>query len=117
LPGWVPVLAAAAAAVIVLLALLPRTVKPIPTPPQVAVVHAPITLEPAIKLLEPVQRRQVAAHRKAPSTTWAMAEPAIQIAIPADAMFPPGAVPEGFTFLANLSVAPDGSVQGVRLQP
>ena len=46
-----------------------------------------------------------------------MADPAIQIAIPADAMFPPGAVPEGVTYIANLSLTSDGSVQGLRLQP
>ena len=44
-------------------------------------------------------------------------EPAIQIAIPAEAMFPPGAVPEGLTFIADLSMAADGSAQGLRLQP
>jgi anti-sigma factor RsiW len=50
-------------------------------------------------------------------TDWAMAEPAIQIAIPADAMFPPGAVPEGVTYIANVSLGADGSIQGIRLQP
>ncbi len=116
LPRFVPVLAAAAATVLLLLALLPRTVKPVPAPPQVAVVHPPIALEPAAKPLKPVQRRHVATHRKAPNQDWAMAGPAIQIAIPADAMFPPGAVPEGITYIANLSLT-DGSVQGIRLQP
>ncbi len=118
LPLWVPIAAAtAAAAVIVLLALLPHSAKSAPIPaPQAAVVQAPIALEPASKPLTPVQRRHVVAHRKAPSTTWAMADPAIQIAIPADAMFPPGAVPEGATYIANLSLT-DGSVQAIRLQP
>ena len=45
------------------------------------------------------------------------AEPAIQIAIPAEAMFPPGAAPEGINFVAELSIAPDGTAQGLRLQP
>jgi hypothetical protein len=54
---------------------------------------------------------------KSTTSDWAMAEPAIQIAIPADAMFPPGAVPEGMTYIANLSLAADGSVQGFRLRP
>ena len=49
------------------------------------------------------------------STDWAMAEPAIQIAIPADAMFPPGAVPEGVTYIANVSLGPDGSVRGIQI--
>jgi len=48
---------------------------------------------------------------------WAMAEPAIQIAIPADAMFPPGAVPQGINYIANVSLGADGTVQGIRLQP
>jgi hypothetical protein len=46
-----------------------------------------------------------------------MAGPAIRIAIPADEIFPPGAVPEGVAYIANLSLAADGSVQGLRLQP
>jgi anti-sigma factor RsiW len=116
LPRWVPVLAGAAAAVVLLLALLPRPAKPVPVAPPVAVVRPPITPEPATNPLRPVQRRHVAARRKAPTANWAMADPAIQIAIPAEAMFPPGAVPEGITYIANLSLT-DGSVQGIRLQP
>ena len=52
-----------------------------------------------------------------PARNWVSAEPAIQIAIPAEAMFPPGAVPEGINFVADLSIGPDGSAQGLRLQP
>jgi hypothetical protein len=44
-------------------------------------------------------------------------EPAIQIAIPAESMFPPGAVPEGINFTADVSFWPDGSTRQVRLQP
>jgi hypothetical protein len=42
----------------------------------------------------------------------------VEIAIPADAIFPPGAVPEGFSFAADVTIAPDGSAQqiGLRLQ-
>jgi anti-sigma factor RsiW len=117
LPIWVPIAAAtAAAAAIVFLALLPRFAKPAPVDPQVAVTHLPIAAEPATKPIPPVRRAHAASHRKAPSENWAMAEPAIQIAIPADSMFPPGAVPEGVTYVANLSLT-DGSVQAIRLQP
>jgi hypothetical protein len=42
-------------------------------------------------------------------------ENAVQIAIPADAMFPPGAMPKGLNFIAELSIAPDGSVKQIRL--
>jgi anti-sigma factor RsiW len=117
LPRWVPVAAAAAAAVIVLLALLPRAAKPGPEVPQVATAAAPsITPEISSTPLKPAAKRHVVAHRRPPAANWAMADPAIQIAIPADSMFPPGAVPEGVNFVANLSLA-DGSVQAIRLQP
>ena len=42
---------------------------------------------------------------------------AIQIAIPADEMFPPGAVPAGVNFVAELSIAADGSAEQLRLRP
>jgi hypothetical protein len=41
----------------------------------------------------------------------------IQIAIPADEMFPPGAVPEGMHFVADLTIAADGSAERLRLRP
>src|SRR6202043_2129345 len=47
---------------------------------------------------------------------WQPTETAVQIAIPADAMFPPGAMPKGMNFIAELSIAADGSVEQVRLR-
>ncbi|HTC63351.1 MAG TPA: zf-HC2 domain-containing protein [Candidatus Saccharimonadales bacterium] len=44
-------------------------------------------------------------------------EPMIQIAIPADEIFPPGAIPEGVNFLADLTIAADGTAEGMRLRP
>jgi hypothetical protein len=44
-------------------------------------------------------------------------EPVIQIAISADEMFPPGAVPEGMHFAADLTIAADGSAERLRLRP
>jgi len=64
-----------------------------------------------------IHRRRVAVPAQIQSTNWVAAEPGIQIAIPAEAMFPPGAVPEGINFVAEVSIAPDGSAQGLRLQP
>jgi anti-sigma factor RsiW len=70
-------------------------------------------------------RREVVAARtpvatpatSAPSAVgWAPAEPAIEVAIPAEAMFPPGAVPEGVSFVANVSVGADGTTQQLRLR-
>jgi hypothetical protein len=51
------------------------------------------------------------------SANWVAEEPAIQIAIPAEAMFPPGAVPEGVSFVADVSIGADGSVEQLRLRP
>ena len=64
-----------------------------------------------------IHRRRAAVPEQIQNTNWVAAEPGIQIAIPADAMFPPGAVPEGINFVAEVSIAPDGSAQGLRLQP
>jgi len=116
MPRRMPVAAAAAVAAIALLALLPRSAKQVPAPALVAVAHPPTAVEPAIKPLPPVHRTHARAHRRVITENWAMVDPAIQIAIPADSMFPPGAVPEGVSYVANLSLA-DGSVQGIRLQP
>jgi hypothetical protein len=48
---------------------------------------------------------------------WQLAEPAIQITIPAEAILPPGAAPEGVSFVAEVSIAPDGSAHQIFLQP
>jgi hypothetical protein len=45
------------------------------------------------------------------------AEPAIEIVIPAEAVFPPGAIPEGVSFNANLTIGADGFAQRLRLWP
>jgi anti-sigma factor RsiW len=58
-----------------------------------------------------------AAPARSLNPSVAPTEPAIQIAIPAEAMFPPGAAPDGINFVAELSIAPDGTAQGLRLQP
>jgi hypothetical protein len=44
-------------------------------------------------------------------------ESMIRIAIPAEEMFPPGAVPEGMNFVADVTIAPDGSAERIRLRP
>jgi putative zinc finger protein len=56
--------------------------------------------------------------RAAPAAAgWQLAEPAIQIAIPAEAILPPGAAPEGVSFVAEVSIAPDGLAHQIFLQP
>jgi putative zinc finger protein len=44
-------------------------------------------------------------------------EPALRIAIPADAIFAPGALPDGMIFVADLSIGADGRVEQLRLVP
>jgi anti-sigma factor RsiW len=63
------------------------------------------------------QIRHPAPQPQAQATNWLPPEPAVEIAIPADAIFPPGAVPEGVSFTAEVAIAPDGSAQQIRLRP
>jgi hypothetical protein len=42
---------------------------------------------------------------------------AVYIAIPADALFAPGAFPEGVGFVADVNLRPDGSARRLRLEP
>ena len=62
-------------------------------------------------------RQQVSPPVRRQPVEWAPAEPAIEIVIPAESMFPPGAVPDGFSFTADVNFAPDGSAQQMRLRP
>jgi len=48
---------------------------------------------------------------------WLPSEAPVYIAIPADALFPPGAFPEGVGFVADVNLRPDGSPQRLRLEP
>jgi anti-sigma factor RsiW len=47
----------------------------------------------------------------------AAVEPSVEITIPADAVLPPGAAPQGTIFLVNVSIGADGSAQDIRLSP
>lgn len=121
-PRWVPVAIAAAAVIVVTLLLLPRAKKQAPPPPEAAKVTAPVAPEPTAEPAEQAQPAPLTAKRRAAPRRphlvhedWAIGQPAIQIAIPADSVFPPGAVPEGVAYIANVSFAADGSVQGFRL--
>jgi anti-sigma factor RsiW len=118
LPRWVPVVAgASAAAVLIVLALLPLSPKQVSPVPQVAVATSPAALEASNAPFRPAAKRHLATHKKTPTASVPLAQPAVRIAIPAEEMFPPGAVPEGVSYIANLSLTSDGSVQGLRLQP
>lgn len=128
---WMPALIAAAAAVVLLL-LYPRNrVEHRPSePPQATALHPAVLEAPLKGLVEAPVLRVVPApigrHVRKPysavplqslNANWAPTEPTIQIAIPAEAMFAPGAVPQGVSFAAELRLAADGSAQQLRLQP
>ncbi len=131
---WQLALSAAAVVGIALLLVFPRarveqTIARQPVPVAPALHDATTVAPPAIAFETPPtpekpQKPQRNVHQhpatpaaQNPARNWVSAEPAIQIAIPAEAMFPPGAVPEGINFVADLSIGPDGSAQGLRLQP
>jgi anti-sigma factor RsiW len=132
---WVPV-ACAAGAVVALVALFlvwPR----IPAePPAFHLPEAAVAAPPAVvakvwpasvRPIQRVHRRQTsapariqnanAAHAQQENAYIQSEEPVIQIAIPADEMFPPGTVPAGMHFVADLAIAADGSADGLRLRP
>jgi hypothetical protein len=131
---WQLALSAAAVVGIALLLVFPRarveqtmTRQPVAAAPAFhdATTNAPAAIafetppapETAQNPQKKVHRHRATPAAQNPARNWLSAEPAIQIAIPAEAMFPPGAVPEGINFVADLSIGPDGSAQGLRLQP
>ena len=135
-PRWAPVVSAAGAvaALVALFLAMPRTrVEPpafhaqqaeVAASPAIVAAAAPASVSPTIQR---VHRRQVIAPAQIQNANAAPVqnqnayflpdEPMIQIAIPADEMFPPGAVPEGMHFVADLTIAADGSAERLRLRP
>jgi hypothetical protein len=122
-PRWIPVWAGAAATATIaalLLLFLPAPVEQLPlhrsagVPPPAIVAK---TASSPVKRLRRGAGSRVQSAAQVQSEKWATGAPAIQISIPADEMFPPGAVPEGVNFVADLSVAVDGSAQQLHLRP
>jgi hypothetical protein len=125
-PGWVPLIAgvAAVATLALLLAFVPGPAETLPVFTPMATKPAPAVFRAEIDSTNVKHRRVITpvevAARKPEAVVdenWMASEPAIQIAIPGDAMFPPGALPEGVSFVAELSVAADGSPERIHLQP
>jgi anti-sigma factor RsiW len=134
-PRWVPVVSAAGAvaAVLALFLVWPKTSFQPPAfqPSRIDVSgSAAVVAEGLPHPVRPIQRihrRQpvtsvqtqdaILAPVQSPNAYVLPEEPVIQIAIPADEMFPPGAVPEGMHFAADLTIAADGSAQRLRLRP
>jgi Putative zinc-finger len=134
LPRWVwtaGTKVAVTAAAALLLALPRAPIKEPAARPPVAVAAAASLSEPAPTLVDvPVDVPAKKTHRPralAPApvqpvrsqqnANWVQSEPAIRIVIPAEAIFAPGAVPEGITLFADVTIAADGSAQRLRLRP
>jgi anti-sigma factor RsiW len=132
---WAPaaVVTGAVAALVALFLAMPRArISPRAFhAPQGMAETSPAVIAPAVPAsVSPVRRIHRRAHAVPVPITNANAapaqdqnayslpnEPMIQIAIPADAIYPPGAVPEGMHFVADLTIAADGSAEGLRLRP
>lgn len=119
-PRWAPVLASAIAATVLVYFAIPRT-RIDPPPVLIPNITAASLPTPARPAPEPAPRKTIhRRHLHAPvqvrAAKWQPMETAVQIAIPADAMFPPGAMPKDLNFIAELSIAPDGSIKQVRLR-
>jgi anti-sigma factor RsiW len=125
-PVWALALASAVAASVVIFLAFPRThVEPPDLTPTITVAAAsaasPVSTPPEVRPAQPAERKIThTRHSVAPApiraAKWQPPETTVQIAIPAEAMFPPGAMPNGLNFIAEMSIAPDGSVKQVRLR-
>jgi anti-sigma factor RsiW len=122
-PVWVPVVSVAAVAAALLFLFFPRAnerrrpvaVQAVSSP---AVVEAPrVAISNPIHAVKTGQQRRGVAPAKNHSANWVPTVPTIEIAIPAEAMLAPGAIPAGVTLTAEVSLAADGSAQQLRLQP
>lgn len=134
-PRWTPIAlgAGAVAALLAVFLVMPRTrIAPAALQaPQVAIATSPVihtTVAPvSVGPVHAIHRRRATTSVSIRATTAATVqkqdasllsdEPMIQIAIPADEMYPPGAVPEGMHFVADLTIAADGSAERLRLRP
>jgi hypothetical protein len=116
-PGWsVLAGAAAVAAGLLLLSLLPHTpVGRFEIPPPPRITPPRIAFEQAHIAARNVPRKRAGRPAQVQNATQLL--PEIEIAIPAEALFPPGAVPEGFQFVADISIGADGAAQSLRLRP
>jgi hypothetical protein len=119
-----PYVGAAAAAAVLAFFLLqshPRMVAPAvqPAPATSSVVAVPDAkpASPPSPHIKPVRVRHSTESPQSLQTNSPPTESAVQIAIPAEALFPQGAVPQGVAFVADLSIAPDGSPQRLHLEP
>jgi len=121
----IPLLSAAAAILLLVAttAVVLRTrVQPLSPSPTAIVqpAQSPLVPEPATppaNAMRPRRARVKPVRTQAGNWLPLPPQPAVEVAIPADSMFPPGAVPEGVNFIADVNFAPDGSARQMRLRP
>jgi len=93
---WIPAVAGLAAAILVAAVLWPRPAQrlslrlPTPSP------------APAMAFVRPVAHVAVHARPKPIRTQWVIVEPSVEVELPAEALFPPGAVPAGVSYIADV---------------
>jgi anti-sigma factor RsiW len=118
LPRWVPALSGVAA-VFALFLFFPRGDRFERHPVDDPMARAPVVRQspPPPPVGKKIHRSHPVAAPQIRAANWTSAEPTIQIAIPAEAMFAPGAIPEGVSLTAEFSIAADGSAQDLRLRP
>jgi hypothetical protein len=107
----------AAAAVLAVFLLTPRKLPNVHKEiPQRAALNPAIPRNAAVTVAKAARPH---VHRRIPkqAAPWTPAEPTIQVLIPADALFPPGALPEGVGFVADLRLSSDGSPGGLISRP
>lgn len=115
-------LVAAAAAAIILWVLRPLPATLAPSQPKLAASPPAAALLKQPPIVAPPSVTRTRRHSSTNSVARAKLQPVdpqptIEIAIPADAMFPPGAFPTGFAFAADLSIRGDGSPEALRVRP
>jgi len=87
--------------------------------PSIALEKTPVAPRAAVRAPNSVRKPQSVTVTETPKrgeNLWPNQAP-VYIAIPADALFPPGALPEGVAFVADVNLRPDGSAQRLQLQP
>jgi hypothetical protein len=89
-------------------------------PAQSEATRLPIARRPRHRL-RPLSRESQAALSAAQTqprqVNALLRAPAVEIAIPADDLFPPGAVPPGVVFTADVTIVPESSAQQISLRP
>src|SRR6266404_3443660 len=95
-PRWVPVLVSAVAATLVVYFSIPRArIEPSPILAPTIAFPVPSPTGPELATRKAIHKRLAVPPVQEQAVKWQPSETAVQIAIPAEAMFPPGAMPKG----------------------